>query len=53
MYENGSEGLLVRAEPLKRGALGRTRTCGLLIRSQIWEVLGMRETPIGKRVSVR
>ncbi len=35
------------------GTLGRARTCDLLIRSQIREVLGMRETPIDKRVSVR
>src|SRR5215218_928541 len=32
-------------------ALGRTRTCGLLIRSQIPGVIGMRQTRIRKRIS--
>jgi hypothetical protein len=34
-------------------AFGRTRTCDLLIRSQIREVIGMRKTRISKRISVR
>jgi hypothetical protein len=36
-----------------RSALGRTRTCDLLIRSQIRGAIGMRKTRIGKRISVR
>src|SRR5918997_5706274 len=36
-----------------RGALGRTRTCDLLIRSQIQGALPMRIYRIGKPISVR